>query len=107
MLLCTLTRRTPEIVGCAKSGDSTKKPFYISTVFNGFIVMTQENILFIQVKLVLDSKLFGKGDGFPDSAETPSQRDFCVIVYYDYHQAKPFKQCFQSLSNCFGDHSPL
>ena len=58
-------------------------------------------------KLVLDEKMFGKDDGFPNIAETPSQRDLRAMMYYDYHQGKSFQQSFQSLSNCFGDQSPL
>ena len=41
----------------------------------------QENILFLPAKLVPDGKkMFGKGDGFPDSAETPSQKDFNDVL---------------------------
>ena len=50
--------------------------------------------------------MFGKGDHFPSSAETPSWRDFCATMYYDYRLGKSFQQCIQSLSNCFGNHSP-
>ena len=57
---------------------------------------------FLTAKLVSDSKMFDKSYGFPDSAEAPSQRDFCAMMYYDYCQGKSFQQCFQSLSNCFG-----
>ena len=41
---------------------------------------TQENILFLSAKLVPGGKTFGKGDGFPDSAETPSQKDFNDVL---------------------------
>ena len=30
--------------------------------------------------------MFGKGDGFPDSTETPSRKDFRVMMCYDYCQ---------------------
>ena len=62
-------------------------------------------ILFLLAKLVLDGKMFGKGVGFPDIAETPSHRDFREL--YDCRQGKSFKQSFQSLLNCFGKHASL
>ena len=66
-----------------------------------------KNIIFHLAKLVLDGKMFGKGDGFLDFAETPSQRDFHAMMSYDYRQGKSFQQSFHSvLSNCFGDQSP-
>ena len=49
--------------------------------------MTQNGILLRLAKLFLDGKMFGKGDGFPDIAETPSQRDFHAMIYYDYRQS--------------------
>ena len=69
--------------------------------------MPQKNILLLFSKLVLDSRMFGKGIGFPNVAEAPSQRarDFCAMMYYNYHQGKSFQQSFHSLSNCFRDQS--
>ena len=42
---------------------------------------------------------------FPNTADTPSPRDFLAVMYYDYRQGKSFQQCLQSLSNYFGIHS--
>ena len=89
--------------GCAKSGDIIK--IYINTECNVFIVLTQRNILSSLAKLALNGNMFGKGDGFSDSAEAPSRRDFRVMMYSVYCQRKSFQQRFQSLSKCFGDHS--
>ena len=43
--------------------------------------MTQKNILFLQAKLVQDSKMFGEGDGLPDSAETLHEH---IFLHYRY-----------------------
>ena len=84
------------------------KLFYINTECSVLIVMIRihKNILFLLPKCVLDGKMFGKGDGFPNSAETPSRRDFHAMMYYNYCQEKSAQQCFQSLSNCSGHHFP-
>ena len=68
--------------------------------------MTQKAILSLLAKLVLDSKMFCKVDGFSDSAETPLRRDIRAIMYHNYRQRKSFQQYFHSLSHCFGDYSP-
>ena len=68
--------------------------------------MTQKNILFLWAKLVRDGKILGKGDGFPDSEETPSRKDFRAMTYYDYHYGTFVQQCPHCLSNCFGYYSP-
>ena len=84
------------------------KLFYINTECSVLIVMIRKrkNILFLLPKCVLDGKMFGKSDGFPNSAETPSRRDFHAMMYYNYCQEKSAQQCFQSLSNCSGHHFP-
>ena len=45
--------------------------------------MTRKIILFLVAKIVLGNKMFGKGDGFPDRAETPKRGDFYAMMYYD------------------------
>ena len=37
-------------------------------------------MLFLLAKLVPDGKMFGKGDGFSDRAETPSRQDFLAMI---------------------------
>ena len=46
--------------------------------------MTRKIILFLVAKIVLGNKMFGKGDGFPDRAETPKRGDFYAMMYYDW-----------------------
>lgn len=65
--------------------------FYIKTEYTVIIVMTQKNLAPLQGKLGLESKMFGKGDGFSGIAETPSWREFCALRYNNYHQAKSFQ----------------
>ena len=87
--------------------------FYISQhrlqCFHSCDMIHTKRILFIPAKLVLDGNMFGTGISFPNNAKTPSQRDFHVMMphIHNYHQGKSSQQCFQSLSNCFGDLSPL
>ena len=104
---CTSTRRSLYIFECADLVTSRQTFLFlnIKTECSVFIVITQ-TILFLSAKLVPRGKIFGKGEGSPDSADTPSRRDFRAIMYYDYCQEKSFHKCFQSLSDCFGDHSP-
>ena len=54
--------------------------------------MTHTQIMFILAKLVVDSEMFAKGDGFPDIAETPPQRDVRAMMYYDYRQGESVQQ---------------
>ena len=62
-------------------------------------------MLFLSAKLVLNGKMFGKDDGFPDSAETPSRKDFRVMMCYDYCQgnlsSNASKVCKTSLGTIF------
>ena len=79
------------------------KLFYFNTDWNVFIVMRHTRILFLKAKLDIDGKMFGEGDGFPDSAETP-RIDFYAMMYYDYRWKNSFQRCL-SFSDCFGDYS--
>ena len=65
----------------------------------------EKNILFHLEKTLLDCRMFGKDDDFPDITETPPLRDFRAM-YYDYRLGRSLQQSSQSLSNCFGDQSP-
>ena len=62
-------------------------------------------MLFLSAKLVLNGRMFGKDDGFPDSAETPSRKDFRVMMCYDYCQgnlsSNASKVCKTSLRTIF------
>ena len=63
--------------------------------------------MFPLTKLVLDGKMFGKGDGFLYAAEPPSRRDICATIQYDSLPGKSFHQSSQSLSSCLGALSTL
>ena len=47
----------------------------------------KKKILLAELVVDVDGKIFRKGDGFPDSVETPTRRDFRAMMYYDYRQA--------------------
>lgn len=67
--------------------------------------MAPKYILFLLAKCLLDSKMFGKDDGFPDITKTPPQRSFCAVRYHDDSPEKSFQRSCQNLSDCFGDWS--
>ena len=54
--------------------------------------MTPKPILFLLAKLVPDGNMFGKDDGFPDSSETRSSRDFRAVMHYDYRLTESVKK---------------
>ena len=85
--------KTPYISGCAKYGDVTI--FFLTsnrvqchqTYAPRQKKKKKKKILLAELVLDVDGKIFRKGDGFPDSVETPSRRDFRAMMYYDYRQA--------------------
>ena len=79
---------------CTIWWDPPWKKFFFSfssnTECNVSKVMTQKSILCLWAKLVRHHKMFGNGDSFPNTAETPLQRDFRALIFYYYCQGKPF-----------------
>lgn len=68
-------------------------------------VITHKTILFLSANCVVDGRMFGKGASFPDTAETYSWKDFCPVMYNDYHQVESFRLSFQKNSKCCRDQS--
>ena len=96
----TVTRRGPHKVLDVQNLLKSQRFFSINTECNVVIHMTppppprkrNEEKVFLLAELALDGKMFGKGDGLPDSAETPSPRYFCAMMYYDSRQGSLFSK---------------
>ena len=72
-------RRTPYISGCAQSGDVTSYQHRVQRLHS--YDTNKKKIKLLLAQLVLDSKTFGKGNGFLNSAEASSQKDFCAMMH--------------------------
>ena len=68
------TRVTAYICGCTKSADFTATKLHwkatLSKLWHTKQQQQQQNILFLLAKFVLDGKMFGMGNGFPNITET-------------------------------------
>ena len=102
----TVTRRGPHKVLDVQNLLKSQRFFSINTECNVVRKRNEEKV-FLLAELALDGKMFGKGDGLPDSAETPSPRYFCAMMYYDSRQGSLFsKASTVFFLNCLGDPSP-